>query len=228
MSILKYIFFVLVMFIPAKIVAKKVPKYIRQNFTNCYNGQSTQIRSLINIDGYYKESKLRNPNPGYNNSSLQTDSNNNIIIFYEDGTFVYNVSVDGLNTRSNVCLYLEKISKAPDKYGFYISGYWGVYRIKGDALILQYIHKRGSLNDNWFGFEVWYKVIDRNSIVLIDAMSKPLHRELRQSKNYETYLKNLRDQQLVSPAKFTNCEHIPPPDCWLKQEDWLWCKDKVE
>lgn len=211
----------------AVMARKKIPKYIRDNFTNCYNHQPTRIRELLNIDGYYSELRIISK-PSTNSNSIQKDSNNNVIIFYEDGTFIYNVAINSLYNTSDMSLYLDEVSKSAGKENFYSSGYWGVYKIKNDTLILQYVHRRGSFNDDWFGFEVWYKVLARDSIMLIASMTKPLHHELKQGKGHELYLKKVENKQSILSAKFIRCKNVPPPNSWLKNENWIWCENKID
>lgn len=198
--------------------AQHIPRLIRQKVTNRYSRQETNIRSMLEIDGYYSELK----------KTTQPGTSNNTIIFYEDGTFLYNISINNLRHSSNMSLYLDEISNSINKNPFHSSGDWGVYKTKNDTLVLQYIHKKRSLNDNWFGFELWYKIVDRNSIVLISSMTKPLHQELKQGKNHETYLKKINKDEYVLPATFISHKNLPLPDSWLKKEDWIWCKDNAD
>ena len=49
-AIILLVFFVMIM---TGCATKHMSKDLRKDFTNCFEGKSTNIRSLIDIDGYY-------------------------------------------------------------------------------------------------------------------------------------------------------------------------------
>jgi len=109
---------------------------------NKLEGTNTNIRNLIDIDGYY---------PG--------------IMFFEDGSYVKNFwfkagSTDSL-IRNDMSAYLH--SWIDDKGLMQWSAYWGVYRIEGDIIIAQTINP-GNFWRGWEYSEIRYKIIDKNTI----------------------------------------------------------------
>jgi hypothetical protein len=99
--------------------AKKVPKYIRDRFTNCYNEKNTSIKTFIEINGFYELKRLFHFCSGVGVNMICSDTLQHNIVFYEDGTFIYGFS-----------------ELFPLNQGVY----WGIYRIEGDTIITQYIY----------------------------------------------------------------------------------------
>lgn len=97
---------------------KKVPRYIRERFTNCYREENTSIRNLIEIDGYYELKELYRTCSGIGENRICSDTLRQNIIFYEDGTFLFGFS---------------------ESFPLSQYGYWGIYSIRGDTLITQYL-----------------------------------------------------------------------------------------
>jgi len=198
-----------------------VPKNIKQGFTYCDNGEKTNLESLINIEGYYVEAKP------LLDSKVGTYYIN--FMFYDDGSFVYGFydcnSEKREKGKSNIPLYFDEIisdNEGEISKSFYNSFYWGRYLISGDTIKTQYINHPVSISPDWAAWEIWYKVIDRNTI--IEIYSKPIHYMSESDcKNYQEYKKKEKPN---FPAKFIAVEKKPVPNCWLKQEDWFWCKNR--
>lgn len=212
----KYIIIVLIAFSLSSCAYIGVPKHIKQGFTYCYNEKETNLKELINTDGYFV---MDTPN----SSSLA-------FMFYEDGTFLYGFFDVNEERRKagnpNISLYFQEIIK--DSTGkvslsFYKSFQWGCYMIKGDTIKTQYVNHPASPSPTWNAWEVWYKVIDRNTIV--EIYSNPIHYMSESDwKNWEKYKKQ-REKTIV-PAKFIPVDEKPIPNCWLKEEDWFWCEKR--
>lgn len=199
--------------------AKKIPKSIRKNFTNCYTGKPVNIRSLINIDGYYMFVRLERWSSGYGPTMTSGDSSEINMLFYEDGTFLYNFFKDN-DYPNNTKQYLSDITKNKNFTSFYTEFDWGIYRIAGDTLIVQYINNVSKAYfAPWNCWEKRFKIIDRNTLQYVGAsnLADGSAQALRIFKEAEAKRKYL-------PAKFIPCEVIPPPNSWLKKEDWVWCQ----
>lgn len=226
MKIKKLLFF-LVIIITITSCAVRVPKYIQEHFTFCYDGKNTGIDSLINIKGYFV---IEEPYDRYMQVPPYTDHKRDTIytniMLFEDGTITefHSVDEEGSGTgQSNIPLYLKEIAQnksGKKAYWFYNSQYWGRYIIDGNLIKIQNVNL-GSSWRPWGAWEVCYKVIDRNTIIQIDT--KPIH-EMTESdwKNWEINKKKLK----YFPAKFVPVEVRPAPDSWLKKEPWFWCKNR--
>lgn len=190
---------------------KRVPKVILKNFTNCYSGEKNKIRTLIDIDGYYEIVEVGNWSYGYGKNKQAVDTQKLNILFYDDGTFKYNFFKE---KDSSICSYFTRIAMGKDSLQFYNSGYWGIYKIKGDTLICQYINK-AEYWKHYYGYEIKFKITDKNVFEIIDESYKSLD-------NKSAILNN--SKSIFLAAKFIPCEFIPPPNSWLKKLDWTWCK----
>ena len=185
-----------------------VPKYVRQNFIYCYDGMATGIDTLINIEGYYDfipENCL--------SCYLR-------VMFYKDGTYVASSYYPRDESMQS---HFENITNHDSKglYYFYLYKDWGRYIINGDTIKLQAIVRpvRGSTSVAWWLHEVWYKILDRNTIIGIYPSKKPVR-----------YPDDLEENNYIRkysiPAKFTPLTVRPNPNCWLKEEKWFWCNEE--
>ncbi len=192
---------------------KPISKDIRERFTNKLEGKSTNIRSLLNIDGYYqfweRGEFLKNNRTG------KLDSFFVQMLFYEDGSFVYSFFFrQPFPPDVDSCLMAVARNGIGDE--FYIGSYWGAYKIDGDTIKAQYINNVSrSYLAPWFGGEFWLKVIKYNEIKIV----------------YMADLQKMNDQDIRSNkemvSKFTNgkfhpLDTIPPPHGWVKKERWIW------
>lgn len=111
-------------------------------YCNKLEGKSTNIRNLIDIDGYY---------PG--------------IMFFEDGSFVSEVHFQESATTNLIQKDMTKWlhSWIDDNGLMQWSGYWGAYRIEGDTIITTMVNP-GNFWRGWEFREKRYKVIHRTTI----------------------------------------------------------------
>jgi hypothetical protein len=199
----------------------KVPRYIKQRFTYCYDGGNTNIDKLINIDGYYSMGIVSSYKvTTRENGELQTinaiDTLYLNFMFWSDGIFLNN-----FGSYSNTAAeYLNRVVENSEK-SFYKRHYWGRYVINNDTIKAQYI-------DNPFpniittrsAYEVWYKVISRNELKYLG--SNPLFRT-----SEEQYTKSEKARTYL-PAIFNPVSVKPGSDCWLKKKNWFSCKNTKE
>ncbi len=204
----------------------RVPKYIQQNFTFCYDGQNTGIDSLINIEGYYV---VKYPYKGVD-TACNTCTN---LMFYKDGTLLSNFRAfdeEGVSlSQFTIPSFFKEVAQNEEgkkAFWFYNSSYWGCYKIEKGIIKVQYINRVVGPIVPWIASEEWYKVIDRNTIIQIET--KPLDIKPHQYttdndwKNWEIDKKKLK----YYPAHFVPVAIRPAPDCWLKKEKWFWCKNR--
>ena len=196
-----------------------VPKHIKQGFTFCYLEEKTSIKEIINIEGYFEMKTT-------NSSSLN-------FMFFEDGIFLYGFYDVDENRRKkgypSISSYFKEIVN--DENGqlssvFYNSFQWGAYQIFGDIIKVQFVNHPASPSPYWSAWEVWYKVIDKNTI--IETFYKPIH--YMSESDWKNWEKNsFRRKNNIVPAKFIPVDQKPASDCWLKMEDWFWCeKEKFQ
>jgi hypothetical protein len=193
-------------------VQKDVPKYISDRFTYCYDGKDTGIDSLLKTDGYYVIAESFK-DMGYNNNKDTSYFN---MMFYKNGLCVFNFfPSDGKHIIDNKYIpqYFKKIigdREGGFALGFYNCEQWGRYIVEGSIIKAQYIYRpiAGETTSIWGINEVWYKIINRNTIIEIPSKS---------STKATTNRKYL-------PAQFVPLAERPTPDCWLMKEVWFKCK----
>jgi hypothetical protein len=160
-------------------------------------GKSTNIRELIEIDGYY-------PLPGsLESNDSPNPSNIGCEMFFEDGSWVYfhfQSEVPNNKKQANMSRYLLYWNESSD---------WGVYKIEYDTIIL-YRYLQGGFLIEWGLDEVKYKIIDRNTIQKIDTRGL--------LKADHGYYKMIEE----GPMHFTPADSLPSSDCWLKEKKWIW------
>jgi hypothetical protein len=163
-------------------------------------GRNTNIRDLMEIDGYY--SSL-----GYENDGGT--------IFFEDGTWVaFSFKRDISENEIRVNLSKSVRSWEEDKQIRWGS-YWGVYKIEGDTLIM-FKYDKGNFWKGWSLYEYRKKIIDRTT--LKETYRKSL------LKNDETYYRDLNINVWVDGfySQFFPADSLPSSDNWLKEEKWIW------
>ncbi len=193
-------------------VQKDVPKYILERFIYCYDGKDTGIKLLMNIDGYYVIAESFK-DMGYTSNKDTSYLN---ILFYENGLCVLNIlPTDGKYTIDNSYMprYLKNIMENPEgglALGFYNTKRWGKYIVEGETIKAQIIYRpsAGETTKIWGIYEVWYKIINRNTIIEIPSESSD------KANKHRKYV----------PARFVPLIERPKPDCWLIKEDWFRCK----
>lgn len=193
-------------------VQKSVPTYISERFTYCYDGEDSGIDSLLKTDGYYVIAQsfkdIRS------NTKMDTSYYN--MMFYDNGICVFNFfPSDGKHIIDNKYIpqYFKCIIENPEcgfALGFYNYEKWGRYLIKGDTIKAQCIYRpmAGETTTIWGINEVWYKIVNRTTIIEIQSES----------------LINTTTNRKYLPARFVPLTERPTPDCWLMKEDWFRCK----
>jgi len=170
---------------------------IRKNFGS-YTGDTMDISSLININGYYVIEK--NITSGY---PPKPHTAYFYYMFFEDGIYLHNFSIENINK--------------PKEYSR-----WGCYTLSGDTIKTKWACIYPPLSGPPYAFELWYVVIDKNTIK--EIFSKPLYKRTQQEMEY--YLKNYAYKE-CQPATFVPIDTLPNSDyCWLKKQKWFWANEE--
>ncbi|PKP22645.1 MAG: hypothetical protein CVU05_02955 [Bacteroidetes bacterium HGW-Bacteroidetes-21] len=210
-----------------------VPSDIKNNFKPCFNQNKSDIHSKINTQGYYvvkeplQKSLSDNGKALKNNQGEVSDTSHYCTLFFEDGTFLANffdINEDrckkGMSDIPQLFQEIAQDSKGKTAKSFYSWFRWGKYSISGDTIKAKWTNHPLSISPNWSAWEVWYKIIDKNT--LVEISSTPLHHMTDSDwKNFEIYSK--RDTIPKIPARFVPASVVPEPNSWLKQKKWYWC-----
>jgi hypothetical protein len=162
-------------------------------------GENTNIRDLIEIDGYYQSQDCSKA------------------MFFEDGIYVSSFSFKKDMPKDEIKTNLSKsinswIENKQVRWGFY----WGVYKIEGDTLVVYY-YLRGNWWAPWIFDEKRYKVIDRTTIL-------PIY-EKGLLKADEQYYKSIGFNPWIENGEkisFFPADSLPSSNCWLKEKKWIW------
>ena len=177
-----------------------IPMSIKNAFTFCYTDIYTGIDTLINIDGHYSA-----------------------LIFYENGLVARPIYMDIEQLRRNDFSFIEKVAKNPEtkeSKSFYNFIDCGSYVIDGDMIKVQMLHNHHSINDEWDGIEEWYKIIDKNTLLLVDMFLLTTNKNQReQSRRQYKYYNHFPKQVTIAslPAKLPSEYH------WILKKKWFWC-----
>ena len=189
-----------------QIVQKKIIPQLKTLLEN----KKTDIRSLLDIDGYYQIKVSF-----FDKSESTSDYN---IMFFDDGTFTSNFGFKENLTENQIKPNMSRAVRRWDvegknKWKGYWGGYWGTYRIEGDTIIGQFL-REGTWITEWIFYEERYKVINRITfeIICIKSLLKD-----------NPYKKDPCDLMFnFSLARFVPADSLPSSDCWLKEEKWIW------
>jgi hypothetical protein len=129
------------------------------------------------------------------------------MVFFKDGTFVNGPDCDNDRNKSDFI----NSTDSNCFYGYHPS-YWGIYRIEGDTIIVQYI-SQSSFGTPWVFAEEWFKVLDRKTLKYIYTKLPLEQDDYIDTKDWASEYTVASFKQVVMP---------PPPICWLKTEKWLW------
>jgi hypothetical protein len=196
---------------------KPISKEIKREFTNRFEGKNTGIREKLNMDGYYQY--WRQEDIEFNPQTKQRDTFFYNLIFYEDGTYLYNFS-SFHDYPQNPDEYLKQVAKNGKTDRFYVSFYWGIYKIAHDTIVAQFIDNvSGAYLAPWSGGEAWFKIIDRNTLQYL------YYRNFKK-RNHDEIIAAEKSVANSSLAIYHSSEILPPPYAWLKKEKWLWANEE--
>ena len=168
-------------------------------------GKNTNIRDLIEIDGYY-------PLPVDPNYHLSLNPNFGSIMFFEDGTWVYFHFISGVldsEKQKNMSKYIDGWMKRKQ---FHWGFDWGVYSIQHDTIIVHSYNEPNIILATTI-CEKRYKIIDRKTIQIIFVRFL-----LKSDYDEGSWIEG------DPPMYFMPADSLPSSDSysWLKKEKWIW------
>jgi hypothetical protein len=213
-----YLILILILVTSCKAIYHTAPNHIKRDFTYKYDNLKTGIDTLINIYGYYTTDTTEE-----NRYIIGTYKN---VMFFDDGIFLarfHDYNNDRFEDRkTNIPDLLKEVSQndsANIRSNFYDLFSWGKYSILSDTIKVQFVRRPmlHSTNRAWYLYEIWYKIIDRNTI--IEVFRDPPRMKLDSNKNYVEIEK---DELVIDSAIFIPVETIPTSNGWIKYESWFW------
>lgn len=182
-----------------------VPKVIQENFDCYYDKTTLNYDSFINTNGFYVIKDSTNYPPFYTTILFQKDG---IVFSNLMNSFTYNG--DDYINYLKYYRYQLVVDNTPT----------GIYSISNDTIKVQSVNNP-THPKVWGASEVYYKIIDRNTLVEIDA--RLLHKH---TSDDSVRFNSTRKYIKKSEAKFVKIENMPEFNCWLKEEKWFWCNEK--
>lgn len=201
----------------------RMPRSLKNNFTQHYTPTNKGLDKLLRIDGYYSEREIINrkiPKGFFVKEFMNViDTFYMNYLFFSDGIVLENMfGSDRSSEPDKLPKFLSKMVLDSSK-SMCLYGTWGTYIISGDTIKTQFIHPSGSLNDSWDGWKVNFKILDNEAIKLI--YEYPLYYSSSSDKKIYTeqfYMDRIKDEK---PAIFIKSD-VPKSDCWMKKEKWFW------
>lgn len=207
MVVKKQILFLLVIILSicfTSCFTKQVPKTTISKFSTCFDQNNSGIDSLININGYFTSISTKNLNrKGVSETqSMETSID---IMFFSNGVFAYNAIIPEKNNIDS---------------SFFGSFYWGLYSFHQDTIKTHFL-SRASLMAPWDGWEIWYLIIDRNTVKQI--YKTPIHPMSKGDWAY--YASQTLPKMHHGTYNFVPLNYVTEHYCWLKREKWFWCDE---
>lgn len=168
-----------------------------------YESNTTTIRDLIEIDGYYPVShELRY----------------GACMFFEDGTWVQFPFKSGISQKETKINLISSVLSSMNNRQSNWGQYWGVYKVSNDTIIVHAYDKPGTLSvfKAISSNEIRYKIIDKNTIQKIYFRIN--------SKSGDMYYQDIGESYWLeeTPMNFISADSLPSSDNWLKENKWIW------
>ncbi|HEY5823249.1 MAG TPA: hypothetical protein VIT44_02720 [Cyclobacteriaceae bacterium] len=182
-----------------------VPIKLRKDL-DCHNGKYTGLDTIINIQGFYTNKIYEWKEFEYHGSSYALDN----MIFFADG-----ICVGGINSITPTEELLNKMGVNDESFDWRCF-HQGTYKIFNDTLKVQLINA-GNANV-WGGIEIWYKIVDKNTIVDFRKSYLGLTWGDKNRDNYKA--KTYND---ANHSRFVSVSKMPKSSSWLKKKKWFSC-----
>lgn len=212
-----YIFLVLLVWA----CSAKTPRRIVKAYEYRYESERNEVSNL-RIDGFYtiklltERRKFVGPRFSYKQVYVEDTLFRNLA-FFRDGTAIidfHNTRDDTLkiNSESIKKLFKDVLIDRKKAEIFNSIWKWGIYKVFNDTIKLKWINHPPPLNPYWHAHEIWFKILDNETLVeifngpLINQESAPASSTSFQGK----------------PAKFIPVEQMPKANPWFKNEEWIW------
>ncbi len=212
----KYFLFALIL-LTSSIESCSVPGMIQKKFTFCYDGRPTGLESKISTDGFYEMTYIWWNELGYGKTyNPRWDTTHLDILFFRDGICAYDFGWYYQTGKQ----YLDSLANTPGNREIN-SMYKGVYRVFGDTIKIQVVNNPHWLSPTWMGYEIWYKIVDKNTLKEIGE--KQLHNNNGFYSVEETETTEHKNNHL---AHFISVDSLPSSDIWLKNKKWFLCQNR--
>ena len=200
---------------PCASCAMSPTKEIIAKSTMKLDGNNTNIRDLIEIDGYYIDTEMRDFVKGrFGREDISAHGGH--LMFFEDGTyargFYFKEGLTIENVKENMSESIRRDFRGYRRAQW--SSAMGVYRIEGDMIIGHLYSPPNnsffSLGAGWLLYEERYKIVNRTTINRI---------------YYSGLLKTFesdRPWRDAPPYIFVSAKNLPSSGNWLKEERWIW------
>ena len=143
------------------------------------------------------------------------------MIFLKDGIVACYFYLNPEIHASDTCVNFVHVTNrsGENKPLIILPGYLkGMYWIEGDTIKVRCFGQFGGRFSPWSFYEVWFKIIDRNT--LEGVFSKSL---LDMDTSDEEWQPNYKRVLF----RFHCADSIPSSDySWLKEEKWFWCNEQ--
>lgn len=194
---------------------RAVPNSVKRNLSNKLDSKGTGLNAKLNINGYFQY--WRNDGITYNTQTQERDTSFFFLLFYEDGSFLFSSLLKNQmgNTPEE---YFKQVIQNGKEHRFYSTGSWGIYRLSGDTIIAESLeNSTRSLNHPWMPGEYRYRIVNRNTLQLIDSRNFT-----DKSATIGEETKNFLDN--VSLITFFP-SRVPPSYSWLKKDKFFWRRE---
>ncbi|MCC6286370.1 MAG: hypothetical protein IT249_00655 [Chitinophagaceae bacterium] len=184
-------------------------------FTNKLEGGVTSLPDRIDINGYYRYWN-RSEWGGYKSIPGSKDTLFVDVMFYPDGTFIYNLYKQNGYLSYND--YFSEIIRKGRSDWFYFSHGWGVYSVVADTIKAQFLLHAAHFSP-WWGGQEWFLIKDRSTLQLI--FSDGLFDVTERSRELGEI-----DVKTASDVIFHPLEVIPPSYAWFKENKFFWRSER--
>lgn len=193
-----------------------VPRYIKKTYIGCYKNIPTGIDTLLDLSGCFNASATYSDDDEYERFCA--------VNFYNDGIAVrfcaaVRKPVDFFMSRQQKYHNIRGDSLDLENYKYYYEGRsidWGLYQLKGDTIIAQFI-EHPYPPALYYSHLTMYKIVDKYTIQEIFNERMQSTKEFEPSYRVKPFLYKL--------YHFIPIEKLPSSDCWLKRKKWFWCNE---
>ena len=204
----KYVVILSLLVLMQGCIIYKVKKNTRESFTYCWSENKTGLDSLLNLKGFFHATNV-----------VYKDSVSKIIDFGATYYPCYVFFQNGFSARNLPLEWYLKDHKVNEPPNTYTSGsVWGLYKIYGDTIKVQYIPKPGGMSCK--KIEIWFKIINKNTI-------QELYFKYGNSITYEEVRNYQKNKNVNDFMQFVSLDTLPDPySSWIIKEKWFWCNEE--
>lgn len=187
----------------------------------CFDDTFTGLDSLINLKGVYREMQivdnrgmLGTSNEGKLYPISKIDTFYHYDFFFKNGLYIGDIA--DYSTESTLTYVRDCAINGTHVNG----GLHGVYSVDGNIIKVKFINIGGYDNGIWGGAELWYKIVDKNTLVMVYERAFSHNRRSSSKKEYRPV-----KYSGIRPLKFIPIDTIPKPYIYFMEKKWFNCKD---